>query len=120
MGIELVLDELAYLWGIPLSLEKGAIQIIGKDGSEWFLECPDDSGLLTIHTSLGLRPETVKEYQYWLSLNTNRSKLSFSWVGLQKGIVCLGVSLPSEFLDATLLSNLFDNLYELRENLIQH
>ena len=119
MSIDMVLEELAYQWGVPLSIEQGAIQITSKDGSEWFLECPQGAEVLTIHASLDVKPSSEKECRYWLGLNTQRSKLGFSWIGLNKGVLCLGVSLPVDGLDAAKLNNLFDNLFELRESLLK-
>lgn len=118
MKLESALTELGQRWGIPLSLEQGAIKITDKQDREWLLECPKNSEVFTIHTALDVRLNTVSDYEYWLNLNANREKLSCAWIGLYGGELSLGVSFPKDLLSDTQIENLFDNMYQLKQSLI--
>ncbi|WP_163836078.1 type III secretion system chaperone [Spartinivicinus ruber] len=120
MKLESALAELGQRWSIPLSLEQGAIKITDKQDREWLLECPENSEVFTIHTSLDARLNSVSDYEYWLNLNADRAKLSCAWIGLYEGELSLGVSFPTDLLNSTQLENLFENMYQLKQSLTKY
>jgi len=119
MNVESLFSELGVRWGLHLQSEQGAIKLVDNDNQDWYLECPPESPYLTIHTALLPKPIREEELAIWLTLNTDRTLMGNSWVGVNEEHLILGTTVPVEFIDVNLVENMMNNLYEQASNLKQ-
>ncbi|MPY21768.1 hypothetical protein FM037_17305 [Shewanella psychropiezotolerans] len=116
MKFETVLTELAQLWGVNIPTESDAIEIIDNQECLWVLECSKMSDTFTLYTHLNISLN-ANDINYWLSMNMKRDLLGSSWIGLDEGTLCLGLSLPKDKLDHHELNNIFENMLLIKEKL---
>ena len=116
MKFEAALTELAQLWGINLPIGSDAIEITDSKNGLWILECAKQSDMFTLYTHLDIAIDP-KNMDYWLNINMQRGLLGSSWIGLDEGRLCLGLSLPKDKLDHIELNNIFENMFLIKEKL---
>lgn len=124
-GIDALIYELGEKIGIPLSVKQGATVLTNNTGQEFWLEAPENSQLLIMHTSLEQyqlkRADDVDKLK-WLALNACPELMCGAWIGahVPTDSVRLFVSAPIEFIDVPTLEIILSNLFELSHKVPEH
>lgn len=117
--------ELGEKMGIPLSVKQGATVLTDNTGREFWLEAPEDSQLIIMHTSLEQytvsRADEIDKLK-WLALNSRPDLMCGAWIGTdaQTDTVRLFVSAPVAFIDTATLEIILSNLFELSRKIPEH
>ena len=113
-----LIHELGEKIGIPLSVKQGATVLTNNADREFWLEAPENSELIIMHTPLDLyavNRATDIEKQRWLALNARPDLMCGAWIGihLPTDTVRLFISAPAAFINVSTLEILLSNLFGL-------
>ncbi|MDW6004691.1 type III secretion system chaperone [Vibrio mangrovi] len=117
-GAEALIHELGEKIGIPLSVKQGATVLTDNSGREFWLEAPENSQLIMMHTSLeqySVSRAGELDKLRWLALNARPDLMCGAWIGVHvpTDSVRLFVSAPIEFINVSTLEIILSNLFEL-------
>jgi hypothetical protein len=121
-AIAQVIRELSSLLKIPVIAHADAVVFKTESGDEYWLECPQQSPLILLHTELkgfsGYQ-SSVTDKDKWLTLNTRFDILQGCSIGLHEktNSVFLSFVLPVKYADATLLKTCLDNLIKISNSI---
>ena len=123
VNLDSVLHELSQRMGVPISVNQGASIITTQGGDEFWLEAPEESALIVVHTSifdnLASSASSIMQLQNYIQLNSKTSVFKGAWLGIHDdtSTLRLCVTIPKSFVDASTLENIFENVIRLSDDL---
>ena len=121
----LLLSEFGKKLKMNISSNREVIIMTTTSGREYWLEIPNKSPLLVIHTTLienAAAHANISEMTKWLSINTCTDTMKGAWIGThaETNSVKLCVALPVDFTSVEILEMAFKNLMDLAENFLKN
>ncbi|EPY8571424.1 Tir chaperone family protein [Shigella flexneri] len=109
--------DLAHTFGIALEEQTDALSFHDNDGHEWILECAPQSGILFFYCYL-LSNESI-QIDKLLEMNSNRELLGMFFLSLKDDNILLNIAFPTDKIDITEFTNLMENGYLLKNEVIR-
>ncbi|ENE0218554.1 Tir chaperone family protein [Escherichia coli] len=109
--------DLAHTFGIALEEQTDALSFYDNDGHEWILECAPQSEILLFYCHL-FNNESIKSDKI-LEINNNRELLGMFFLSSNEDRLLLNIAFPANKIDITEFTNLMENGYLLKNEVIR-
>lgn len=109
--------DLAHTFGITLEEQTDALAFHDNDDHEWILECAPQSEILFFYCYLSTNePDQINKI---LEINNNREMLGMFFLSLKDDKTFLNIAFPKNKIDITEFTNLMENGYLLKKEIIK-